>query len=171
MTSYVSITLAPLSCYSCSWFLVVRRKITNLFLPKMCSSFRFECLHNFCLFGKLIWVQLHACRSLYDKWLTILARFLFNFDEFARLDKGCRQCVWKFVPFCQEPLGWSFLLKPLSSISSLPQLIRPLPINTNPRVSEGATVYEIAIQQHIFLIISNGHRRSSRSRKMFAMRS
>ena len=58
LKSYVSITLAPLSCYSCSWFLAVRCKITNLFLPIMCLSFRFEVksLHNFFLFSKLIWV-------------------------------------------------------------------------------------------------------------------
>ena len=52
LTSYVSITLAPLSCYSCSWFLAARCKITNLFLPIMCLSFGFEVksLHNFSLF-------------------------------------------------------------------------------------------------------------------------
>ena len=72
-----------------------------------------------------------------------------HFDDFAKLDKVCRQCVWKFVPFCQEPPGWSFLLKPFSSISLLPQLIGPLPINTNPRVSGGARFNEL-VRSSIF---------------------
>ena len=57
--------------------------------------------------------------------------------------------IWKFVPFCQEPLGWSFLLKLFSSISLPPQLIGPLPINTNPRVSGGARFNEL-VRSSIF---------------------
>ena len=71
---------------------------------KILESPSFATKDNFCLSSKLISVQLHACRSVYDKWSSSLSLFsLFSrFCPVLTWDKFWRRCVWRVIRFGQN---------------------------------------------------------------------
>ena len=68
---------------------------------KILESPNFAAKDNFCLSSKLVLVQIHSCRSLYDKWLTSLLRFclfsrscqIFTQENFRRRWASFKICL------------------------------------------------------------------------------